>query len=317
MHFGYVWLLDDGRVPEEALEPAIEAASRIAALLYSRRLTSRIDTDLLRLLLIPNPANHSVAAETRAFGTYTHQGPVTVILVGPPNGDELSTDLVSAVTVILVGPPNGDELSTELVSDLSHAVQRASEGAPPGTVLGGVISGLGVLLAPLRHEDDLVPARRLAERVCHLASRVSDDLVLMAGIGSATALEQASHSYAEARRALQMARAIPDLGPIVAWDDLGVFRAIALLPPDEIESGVIDRRVRNLLGDSTLAETAEVFLDLGGSVQRTAERLYLHRTTLYQRLERISHVYKLDLRRNGEHRLITHLGLKLARVVHL
>src|SRR5581483_4518157 len=122
---------------------------------------------------------------------------------------------------------------------------------------------------------------------------------------------------AEARRALKMMRAMPDLGPIAAWDDLGVFRALALVPPDEARSSVIDHRVRELLGDQGLAATAELFLDLAGDVQETSARLFVHRTTLYQRLGRIAALYGLDLRRSGDHRLITHLGLKLARVAHL
>jgi DNA-binding PucR family transcriptional regulator len=112
-------------------------------------------------------------------------------------------------------------------------------------------------------------------------------------------------------------RAMPDLGPIARWDDLGVFRALALLPTDELENGVLDLRVRKLLTDETLAATAATFLDLAGNVQETAARLYVHRTTLYQRLDRISALYKLDLRGNGDHRLITHLGFKLMRVAKL
>jgi sugar diacid utilization regulator len=179
-----------------------------------------------------------------------------------------------------------------------------------------MILGLGILLAPLRKKDDLTPAVRVAERVRHLAAHISELDVLVA-IGGATELENASHSYAEARRALRMARAMPDLRPIVTWDDLGVFRALSLVPPEEAENGAIDPRVRQLLADESLATTAETFLNLAGDVQRTAAELYVHRTTLYQRLDRIAALYKLDLRRNGDHRLIAHLGLKIARMAPL
>jgi DNA-binding PucR family transcriptional regulator len=114
-----------------------------------------------------------------------------------------------------------------------------------------------------------------------------------------------------------MVRAMPDLGPIIAWDDLGVFRALALLPSDEVENSVLDPRVRDLLADEGLAATAETFLDLAGDVKETAARLYIHRTTLYQRLDRIAALYKLDLRHRGDHRLLAHLGFKLARVANL
>jgi DNA-binding PucR family transcriptional regulator len=68
------------------------------------------------------------------------------------------------------------------------------------------------------------------------------------------------------------------------------------------------------LDDAGLSQTAEMFLDLAGNVRETALNLHVHRTTLYQRLERIKASYELDLKDSGDHRLVTHLGLKLARV---
>jgi sugar diacid utilization regulator len=292
---GYAWLIGASKITEQDLEPMLEVANQIGALLYRRHLLNQVDTDLLRLLLIPNPENETVAAEARTLGTYTHKGPIAVIVAGARASEELSP--------------------SEL-SDLTLAVQRAGEQISPDAVLAGTILGLGVVLAPLRSQDDLAPARRLAERVHQLASHIGDLDVLVA-IGGSTELERASHSYAEARRALRMMRAMPDLGPIVAWEDLGVFRALSLVPPEEAENGAIDPRVRQLLADEGLATTAEVFLNLAGDVQKTAAQLYVHRTTLYQRLDRIAALYKLDLRRNGDHRLITHLGLKMARVAPL
>ena len=107
---------------------------------------------------------------------------------------------------------------------------------------------------------------------------------------------------------------MPDFRPLVTWNDLGVFRTLSLVPQEEAVDGAVDARVRALLSDESLATTAEVFLNLAGDVQATAAELFVHRTTLYQRLDRITALYKLDLRRNGDHRLITHLGLKLARL---
>jgi DNA-binding PucR family transcriptional regulator len=198
------------------------------------------------------------------------------------------------------------------VHDLTLAVQRAASQTP--TVLAGVISDLGVLLAPLDDSDDLEPARGLAEKVRQLSTQVYPGLEIVTAIGGAAELERAGHSYAEALRVMRMMRAMPDLGASVAWDDLGVFRALALLPADEIERAVIDRRVRALLADEVLAQTAETFLDLAGNVQETAARLFVHRTTLYQRLDRIAELFDLDLRRSGDHRLIAHLGFKLAHM---
>lgn len=290
---GYLWLIPGRDMGEDELAPARETADQIAALLYRRRLLKLVDNDLLRLLLVPPAEDDGTAREVLALGDYNHTGPI-VVIVADASG--------------------GEELSAAALSDLTLTLQRTAEQATPGGVLAGMLGDLGVLLAPLRSQDDLAYARSLAERARRLATYINPGLDIVVGIGGAMPLNRASHSYAEARRALRMVRAMPDLGPIAAWDDLGVFRALSLLPPDEAKNEVIDARVRGLLADNGLAGTAEVFLDLAGDVQKTAAQLFVHRTTLYQRLDRIATLYNLDLRRSGDHRLITHLGLKLARV---
>lgn len=294
-HLGYVWVLGADDIGADRLGPAIDAAEQIGAILYRRRLSSQADTEHLRLLLIPNPENGSVAEDVSAL---------------------LSLPREETIAVVVVGLADGSEAGPAAVSDLALAVQRAAE-QHSSSVLTGVIAGAGVLLGPMRTQDALSSARRMAENARRLATHFSHGLEFVAAIGSATGLGRASHAYAEARRALRVVRAIPDLGPIVAWEELGVFRALALLPPDEVEDSVLDPRVRALFGNETLASTAEVFLDLAGNVHETATRLFLHRATLYQRLDRIAELYELDLRRNGDHRLITHLGLKLARLATL
>lgn len=62
-----------------------------------------------------------------------------------------------------------------------------------------------------------------------------------------------------------------------------------------------------------LLSTLETYLDLAGNAHATAERLRLHRTTLYYRLQRVEQLAGTDLRDGGE-RLCLHLALKLARL---
>jgi hypothetical protein len=292
---GYLWLIPGRELDESDLELAVKRADQIAAHLYRLQLLSQVDTDLLRLLLINTADDDGIAAEARALGTYTHEGPVAAVIAAFSTGG------------------NQDSI---LLSDLALAVRRAAQQPPPGAVLAGVLWDTGVLLAPLHDKGDLVPARNIAEKILRFATHINNEMSIVIAIGGATELERASQSYAEARRTLRMVRAMADLGPIVAWDDLGVFRALSLVPPEQARSDVIDPRVNQLLADEGLAATADVFLNLAGDVQKTAARLYVHRTTLYQRLDRIAALYKLDLRRNGDHRLICHLGFKLASIAH-
>jgi len=289
---GYIWILDAGLLDESQLSPAIDVAPQIGAVLFRKRREKQAVTELLRLLLVPSADDDQLAAKARATGSYTHTGPIAVVVIG-----------------------SADAGISDLVSDLAVAVQRVAEQEEAGSVLAGAAGGLGVLLAPLREREDLSPARALGERALHLAKHITNDTQLVAAIGEASTIERASESYAAARRTLRMVRAMPELGPVAAWKQLGVFRALCLLPIDGLESEILDYRVQHLLKDEVLARTAQTFLDLACDVQQTAAQLFIHRMTLYQRLDRIATLYDLDLRRDADHRLVTHLGFKLVRLV--
>jgi len=62
--------------------------------------------------------------------------------------------------------------------------------------------------------------------------------------------------------------------------------------------------------------TLETYLDLAGDAKASAERLSLHRGTLYYRLQKAERIAGVDLR-SGSDRLALHLGLKLARLIGL
>ncbi|MBQ1011841.1 helix-turn-helix domain-containing protein, partial [Micromonospora sp. M51] len=62
-----------------------------------------------------------------------------------------------------------------------------------------------------------------------------------------------------------------------------------------------------------LLETLEAYLDLAGNAHATAEKLRLHRTTLYYRLQRVEQLAGTDLK-DGNERLCLHLAMKLGRL---
>jgi DNA-binding PucR family transcriptional regulator len=63
-------------------------------------------------------------------------------------------------------------------------------------------------------------------------------------------------------------------------------------------------------GGQVLVET---YLDLAGNAHATAERLQLHRTTLYYRLQRVEQLAGTNLK-DGNERLCLHLALKMAHL---
>ncbi|MCD4526175.1 helix-turn-helix domain-containing protein [Nocardioides sp. cx-173] len=94
------------------------------------------------------------------------------------------------------------------------------------------------------------------------------------------------------------------------WPGLGVYRRLdeALGPVGADPLAALDASPSGPM----LLETLETFLDLAGDVRDTAERLRLHRSSLYYRLERLAAVLGADLG-DGLVRLDLHLALKQRR----
>ncbi len=213
---GYVWILDDGRLAPDDLGPAADVAGQIGGLLYRRQLAERADAELLRLLVLPHEADDGALADA-----YPHRGPLALVAAGRADGDDLERAALAEAVI---------------------AARRAAESFPPGTAIAAGIGGLVAAAVPLRATGDLGPAHRFAASVIAHATRQLRGLELAVGIGGvATGAGGASASHAEARRALRIARALPAFGPIAAWDALGVFRALALIPPEHVATGCSTR----------------------------------------------------------------------------
>jgi hypothetical protein len=112
--------------------------------------------------------------------------------------------------------------------------------------------------------------------------------------------------WRHARVAAAVAGVSPALSPVASWDELGGWR-----PASQLEAP--DPAVVPLLADPVLTETAERWLDAGGSPGRAAETLCVHRQTLYYRLGRIEALTGLDLA-DGDARLLLHASLRRARL---
>ncbi|MEV5411843.1 helix-turn-helix domain-containing protein [Thermopolyspora sp. NPDC052614] len=184
------------------------------------------------------------------------------------------------------------------------AVRTASEAvAPLWSLPRGVLADPGEPLTAL-----LAPAAQARE----VARRVQAMYGTAAGVGGARDdAADAWQSWREAVHALRVAEAVERHGPVAAWPDLGVYRVLSRLPrPDLAE---LAAPAKDLTGE--LARTVEAYLDHGGHARETAEELGVHRQTLYYRLGRAERLTGLDLA-DGESRLLLHLGLKAAALIH-
>ncbi|MET7950880.1 helix-turn-helix domain-containing protein [Micromonospora sp. NPDC005324] len=137
------------------------------------------------------------------------------------------------------------------------------------------------------------------------------------GIGqSRPGLSCAVESYQEAAQAARVGTQLPALGGVVSWAGLGIYRVLSQLDSQHLDVAGVHPGLERLLRDDAhqvLLETLEAYLDLAGNAHATAERLRLHRTTLYYRLQRVEQLAGTDLK-DGNERLCLHLAMKLGRL---
>jgi hypothetical protein len=309
----FLWLIDDPvRCSAEDLALTGTTADIIGALLYRTDLEQRIAGDLLGNLLSPVEEVRALAAEEALERGLLRRGPWTVVTAQPtvtaasdePDG---MSDLELADWLWARGGVTDRRIlmRTARAGHVALLVQLAS-----GSSRGAADESPGAAVAGLVQES----LRRTwtAARSAGLPAGAR----VLAAVGSARSnpMELAA-AYREARLATRVADALDDLGDVVSWDHLGVFRALAQLPPGEATASAIDQRVLALLtrGDPELVRTVETYLDLAGDAKATAAALCTHRATLYHRLARVEALFGMDMR-TGSDRLAVHLGLKVARL---
>lgn len=126
---------------------------------------------------------------------------------------------------------------------------------------------------------------------------------LAAGVGGVYAGPSGwARSFREAVQSLQMVEALLGGDHTLAYQRLDVYRILYLLR----ESEVLEAFYEQVLGPlerydrehrAELIPTLEAFFACDGNLQRTAERLFLHRNSLAYRLRRIQEITGMDLRR--------------------
>lgn len=169
--------------------------------------------------------------------------------------------------------------------------------------------------APLLREQVLPAVRATLDEVL---SRYSSQFVLDIGIGTigiGVAGIRASHDTA-----IKALTLIDALGLRDTDLDITDFATYGLLL--DIDASEQEQYIHRVVApiehydtqhSTELLKTLECFLDMLGSVQRTASKLYLHPTTVRYRLARAEELTGLRLD-NSEHRLALSLALRLHRL---
>ncbi|GHH43310.1 PucR family transcriptional regulator [Lentzea cavernae] len=220
-------------------------------------------------------------------------------------------DVVTAVEISVAGA------RTTTIPHVEVALRHALAGRRQAAHLVAVTGDNAVVLL-----GSPEPGEPPVSRITGVLDRVHEFALghfrCVAGIGSTG--EGLNHAGTSLRQAglARRAAALGLRGPVVGWHDLGVLGPLLSIPDTALTDAVLPdelHRLRAADTDGQLTETVRAYLEAAGNGPVAAERLHVHRTTLYYRLSRLRDLTGLDVVTDGPTRLALHVGLTLADVV--
>jgi GAF domain-containing protein len=131
--------------------------------------------------------------------------------------------------------------------------------------------------------------------------RTEHGVRLSIGIGNqCQSISDYRRGFAEASEALQMGQNLNQDGGVTHFNDLGVYRYLyKIARMDDLRDVYQDQVARIANYDrrkgTDLLDTLETYLECAGNLTKTSNRLFVHRNTLIQRLERLQSLCDIDL----------------------
>jgi sugar diacid utilization regulator len=302
--FGYLWLIDadDSLTPDDRVQ-AERCAADIGAAMYRRQELEKprreLEQRLVEALLDGEPGEREQA--------------VHELLAA----DMLLPGTSIAAVVVRVWAEADEELSSAQKARLSLALDQFRQALPMRHALSLVRPDHGIVLLAVDS------ATRRAGGLPELAHRLHDSLDRTLDTGGLIALgfsdecehlHDAHRAYGHAIVAARVASRVPEHSPVAGWEALGPYRVLAQLPSDAAPEELLHPglpKLFELQSKESLVATLEAYLDHGCDTKLTAEELFLHRASLYYRLQRIEELTGASLK-SGADRLSLHLSLKLA-----
>ncbi|MEN6419864.1 MAG: helix-turn-helix domain-containing protein [Clostridiaceae bacterium] len=150
-----------------------------------------------------------------------------------------------------------------------------------------------VVLLPVQSEDWFATASRQINRV--LSSMMQKEgLVLFAGMGSpGNGAGEISKSYHEAEKAVLYQLSQQKSG-LLQYSQMGVNQVFANLSSDDAASFLSSVLAPLSEKSESLEETLFSYIELNYSLKKTAQKLYIHPNTLYQRLKKIENILNIS-----------------------
>ncbi|MEO6893344.1 MAG: GAF domain-containing protein [Ktedonobacteraceae bacterium] len=131
--------------------------------------------------------------------------------------------------------------------------------------------------------------------------RAEQRMRLSIGVGNVCqSINDYRRGGAEASEALHMGQSLEHDGGVTHFNDLGVYRYLyKIARMDDLRDMYQEEIARIATYDrrkgTDLLDTLETYLECAGNLTRTSTRLFVHRNTLIQRLERLQSICEIDL----------------------
>lgn len=297
--FGYLWIIaPEGSLSEQGQQLAERAAADLLAILDRRNAVLRAEESsqqglLMRLVAAEDPAQaQAVVGELQARAMAEPHDVIQVFRFEPDGA----------------GDPVNRSMALRLRLTATDRTRRWY------TLAGATTTVLAV-------SPPDVPSTATAETVAAAVRASYGTHPAIGASGVPLPITQAAVGFRQAGLALTLAQLGVGSAQVADWSALGSWRTLALLGqayrPDRLGE-LVHPGIVTLIeqGRDDLLRTLETYLANGGDVRRTAEDMFLHRSTLYYRLEKLTEAVDGDLS-DGETRFDLMLSLRLARLAGL
>lgn len=224
---------------------------------------------------------------------------------------------------VLIGGHDGSSPDEEKLHEQVRKLRAERMKLPEG-ILAVPIEGELAMIVPMPEADSFdrptgfSPDERLGQLLGELRSILGDPKLRLFAGRAALRPEQLPYSLSQARRARQVAIKCSLSGDTIAYDRLGVYSLLYLIPACEERDQFLLRFAAPLQqadkrGGGRLAETLEMFFRCNGNIKLTSEKLFAHYNTVVYRLDKIQSILGVSLD-DPEDRLQLQLSLKLGQI---
>jgi len=224
---------------------------------------------------------------------------IEIIHMDEENSEEKESVQGTAARLQADASPQTEEDRLVLHKRITGQVRRRIQDSYPGSVLYERENVLTCIICLSKDPT----GSRLKISLRDLARQMRAEHGVRMSIGVGNQCQQISdyrRGFAEATEALQMGQNLNPDGGVTHFNDLGVYRYLyKIARMDDLRDMYQDQVAHIATYDrrkgTDLLDTLETYLECAGNLTKTSNRLFVHRNTLIQRLERLQSLCEIDL----------------------